>query len=144
MQIEFLNRLNESQLTDLINYVLEKKATKDGNTLAKKVEDIGILNEADRCDSEGNQEIMVNAWNGSLHIGGYFINDYEMRDSFREFASYSDELREYMVSVFGTKYLEGLKNYYRLLASKEEDRLRPFIGGKELKLINSSRDVNIS
>lgn len=142
MRLEFLNQLDESQIIDLINYVLPKKEEKEGNNLTKKAQTINIFNEPNRRDEKGNQQILVGVWNGCFHVGSYFINDYNMNDSYNN-SVYSTELREYMVSIFGDDYLQGLEKYYHCLASEECERLRNINSCQKIKTPDNTRKQNI-
>lgn len=123
MQLEFLNRLNEVQIIDLINYVNSKTEECYHHT-----EEVQILAEPDRRDEFGRQEILVNAWSGAFHVGTYQIQDYIIKNIFCGCKSNYKALREYMTSIFGEEYLNGLREYYTMEAEKEIERIKSTLG----------------
>lgn len=125
MPLQFINRLNEEQIIELINYGNKKRDPEYfiAATFAK------ILNEPDRCDEYGNQEILVNAWNGNRLIGVYKIQDFKLCQLvYSKWEIRNDELREYLASIFGAEYLNGLRNYYAIQAEKEVSRIQNALG----------------
>lgn len=122
MQLEFLNRLNKEQIIELINYINSKEE------YAHITKEVQILAEPDRCDEFGNQEILVNAWNGPFHVGTYQIQDYVIKNMFCGCKDSIKELREYLASIFGEEYLNGLREYYAIQAEKEIERIKSTLG----------------
>lgn len=127
MPLQFINRLNEEQIIELINYGNKKRDPEYfiEATFAK------ILNEPDRCDEYGNQEILVNAWNGNRLIGVYKIQDFKLCQLvYSKWEIRNDELREYLASIFDEdeEYLNGLREYYVMEAEKEIARIQNALG----------------
>lgn len=120
MQLEFLNQLTESQIIDLLNYIYDSPST-------HTVQQVQIFAESDRCDKEGNQQILVNAWDNSFHVGMYLIQDFNILEPFNK-ENKEKKLREYMASIFGAEYLNGLRNYYAIQAEKEIARIQNALG----------------
>lgn len=121
MPVEFLNRLSEEQIIDLINYVNSK------NEFASSVKQIQVFRELDRCDEFGNQEILVNAWNGNFHVGMYIVQDFCIREPFNKKIN-EMQLREYLTSIFGEEYLNALRDFYAIKAEKEIERIKSTLG----------------
>jgi len=121
MSLEFLNRLSEEQIIDLINYVNNK------DEFVHFVKQVQIFREPDRCDEFGNQAYLVNVWDDNFHIGMYSVQDFIIRDVFEK-ADLKDKLREYMTSIFGEEYLNALRNFYVLEADKEIERIKSALG----------------
>ena len=121
MPLEFINRLNEAQIIDLINYVNSK------DKFFNSVGQVQIFREPDRCDEFGNQEILVNAWNGNFHVGMYRVQDFCIHESFNKEIN-EKQLREYLTTIFGEEYLEALRNYYVVQAEKEIESIRNKLG----------------
>lgn len=121
MQLNFLNNLNEEQIIALINYI---NSEEEYIPITKQVQ---IFGEPDRCDENNNQEILVDAWNNNFHIGTYAIQDFNMVNIHTKKYS-SKRLMEYMTSIFGDAYLEGLREYYAILAENEITRIKSTLG----------------
>lgn len=120
MQLQFLNLLSEEQIKELINYVNSE------DEYAHTTRKIRVLCEPDRQDENGYQEILVNAWDDNFHIGNYFIQDFNIKESF----SLVDvsKLRIFMASIFGEEYLEALRGYFAMEAEKEIARIKSTLG----------------
>lgn len=121
MPLQFLNKLNEAQIIDLINYI------NSNNEYAHNAKQVQIFAEPERCDEFGNQEIFVNAWDDNFYVGMYSIQDFNMMKVYPE-KNNSSELREYMASIFGEEYLNALRNYFALEAEKEIERIKSTLG----------------
>lgn len=120
MQLEFLNRLNEAQIIDLLNYINKGVSN-------HTVKQIQVFREPDRCDEFGNQQILINAWDDNFHIGMYTAQDFTMKEVF-DIMIFEKEIREYMTSIFGEEYLNGLREYYAIQAEKEIERIKSTLG----------------
>lgn len=125
MLLQFINRLNEEQIIELINY---KNKKRDPEYFVEATS-TKILSEPDRCDEYGNQEILVNAWNGNRLIGVYKIQDFKLCQLvYSKWEIRNDELREYLAFIFGEEYLNGLREYYAMEAEKEIERIQSSLG----------------
>lgn len=125
----FLEQLNKSQLMDLINYVINKKANNIGENKSnvKRVEYIEVRPFLDN----GDTGLSISAWEKDAYIGCFIIKDYKMKRVFTNIVTnedFSDELREYLTSIFGEEYLNGLREYYAIEAEKEIARIQNALG----------------
>lgn len=120
MSLKFLNQLTESQIIDLLNYTYK-------GTTEHIINHAQISNEPDRCDAEGNQQILVNAWDNGFHVGMYTIQDFTMNVFFSSDIPVQ-KLREYLTSIFGEGYLNGLREYYAMEAEKEIEKIQNALG----------------
>lgn len=120
MSLKFLNQLTESQIIDLLNYTYK-------GTTEHIINHVQISNEPDRCDAEGNQQVLVNAWDNGFHVGMYTIQDFTMNVFFSSDIPVQ-KLREYLTSIFGEEYLNGLREYYAMEAEKEIEKIQNALG----------------
>lgn len=125
----FLEQLNKSQLMDLINYVINKKANniEENQPDIKRVEYIEVRSFLDN----GDTGLSISAWDKSAYLGCFIIKDYKMKRVFTNIVTnedFSDELREYLTSIFGEEYLNGLRGYYAVETEKEIARIQSSLG----------------
>lgn len=115
MPVEFVNRLSQGQIIDLINFSCYRPFP--------TVNRVTVSNKLD--ETSGRQYLKVNAWTSSKVVGTFFIDDFTLHCFSNGTNGYhNEELRDYMASIFGREYIEALRLYY----DREIERLENQLG----------------
>lgn len=114
-ELHFVNRLERSEIISLINEIMLTGGTHGlpTSSISNFVTDIGLLNELDRCDIDGERYILVYPYNGPKHFEPFKLTDFNMQRinsiSGIPYEDYSLFLKKFLTRKFDKTYLEALR-----------------------------------
>lgn len=142
MELDFITRLEEQDLIELINFCIKKQNEKYQEVGFAKwiclIDNIVVYNEINRKDVEGNCYFWICTFNGARVLDNYRIKDFEMMvDNIglygRNIAiDYTQYMREFMAKHFGKEYIQALFQYQTKQAEKEMQRLLDVLGKEKI------------
>lgn len=131
MDLEFLDKLTEEEIIELIYYCISCK--KEFTELKEvKINNITLWNETDRRDINGNRYVIIHSL-----VGKYKANDFYM-SSENDInphlnIDFSSQLREFMTRKFGERYIKAFYDMQVQEAKIESERLTDYLNNTRKK-----------
>lgn len=131
MDLEFLNKLTEEEIIELIYYCISSK--KDFEELkGVKINKVTLWNEVDRKDINGNRYVIIHSLVGSFKANDFYMSSENMVNPHLN-TDFSSQLREFMTRKIGERYIKAFYDMQMQEAKIESERLTDYLNNARKK-----------